>query len=141
MSTILLVDDDTETLEIYSQLLEWMGHRVLCAHDGEEALEWVWRQRPDLVVTDWMMPRMNGVELCRALTGLEDFQGVPIIMHSSSGNPHVPELLAFVPKSGDLEHFEQVVTQGLQCASRHCSGHVAWCPSRCDSGWDATRCT
>jgi CheY-like chemotaxis protein len=118
MSTILLVDDETEILELYSELLELMGHSVLQAHDGEQALEMARQRCPDLVVTDWMMPRMNGVELCGALARAEGLQDLPIIMHSSSGDPHAPGVLAFLPKSGELEQFEAVVTWTLDNAPR-----------------------
>jgi len=118
MSTILLVDDEADVLDIYSELLELMGHHVLRANDGVQALEVARRQRPDLVVTDWMMPRMNGVELCGALVRVEELQGLPIIMHSSSGNPHAPGVQAFLPKSGELERFEEVVTRTLDTARR-----------------------
>jgi CheY-like chemotaxis protein len=117
MSTILLVDDEVEVLDVYSEILEMMGHDVIRAHDGAQALELARQRRPDLVVTDWMMPRMNGVELCGALTGAREFQGLPIIMQSASGNPHVAGVLAFLPKSGELEQFEKVVTRTLAAAA------------------------
>ncbi|WP_158623799.1 response regulator [Corallococcus llansteffanensis] len=118
MSTILLVDDEVEVLDLYSDLLESMGHDVLRASDGMQALEVVRRRHPDLVVTDRMMPRMNGVELCSALAQVRELRGLPIIMHSSSGNPHAPGVVAFLPKSGDLERFEEVVTRTLDTTRR-----------------------
>ncbi|RKH41289.1 response regulator [Corallococcus sicarius] len=113
MITILLVDDEVEVLDVYSDLLESMGHSVLRASDGLQALEVARRRHPDLVVTDWMMPRMNGVELCGELVREQELRDLPIIMHSSSGNPHAPGVVAFLPKSGDLERFEEVVTRTL----------------------------
>jgi len=113
MSTVLLVDDEAAILEVYSYVLERMGHRVLRARDGVQALELARSRRPDLVVTDWMMPRMNGVELCGALTRDEAFQGMPIIMHSASANPQAPGVVAFLPKSGELKPFEEAVTRAL----------------------------
>ncbi|WP_375760578.1 response regulator [Corallococcus exercitus] len=118
MSTILLVDDEVELLELYSDVLESMGHNVLRAGDGLEALEVARRRHPDLVVTDRMMPRMNGVELCGALVQEEALRGLLIIMHSSSGNPHAPGVVAFLDKSGDLDQFEKVVTRTLDTARR-----------------------
>ena len=52
MSTILLVDDEAEVLEVYSEVLELMGHNVVRASDGQQALELARQRRPDLVVTD-----------------------------------------------------------------------------------------
>jgi CheY-like chemotaxis protein len=118
MSTILLVDDELEVLNLYSEVLELMGHRILRAPDGEQALEMVRRWRPDLVVTDWMMPRMNGIELCHALVRAEELLGIPIIMHSGSGDPHAPGVRAFIPKGSELERFEAVVTRTLEGAPR-----------------------
>ncbi|MBN8227562.1 response regulator [Corallococcus macrosporus] len=118
MSTILLVDDDTEILEILSEVLGLLGHRTLLAQDGEQALALALRERPDLVVTDCMMPRMTGVELCTALAQVKEFQGLPIIMHSASQNPHAPGVLTFLLKSGDLTRFVEVVTRTLEEARR-----------------------
>ena len=118
MSKILLVDDDPELLELYSDVLELMGHTVLRAHDGREALVLARRGSPDLVVTDWMMPEMNGVELCEALARAEELQHIPVIMQSASGNPHSPHVRVFLPKGSNLEWFEEVVTRELTNASR-----------------------
>ena len=118
MSTILLVDDEAAILEVYSYVLELMGHRVLRARDGAQALELARSRRPDLVVTDWMMPRMNGVELCSALHQDEALRGLPIIMHSASVDPQAPGVIAFLPKSGELKPFEQAVTQALAASGQ-----------------------
>lgn len=100
-------------LELYSDVLEMMGHQVLVAHDGQEALDLLWRRRPDLVVTDWMMPRVDGVELCRAVSVSEQLRCIPILLHSSSGNPHAPGAWAFLPKPCELGGFEAVVARLL----------------------------
>jgi CheY-like chemotaxis protein len=113
MSTILLVDDEPEMLELFSEILEMMDCSVIQAHDGQEALAMARAQPPDLVVTDWMMPRMTGLELCHRLRHDESLRDVPIIMHSSSGDPHDPDLHAFVPKDCSLEEFEDVVYRFL----------------------------
>lgn len=121
MSTILLVDDEPELLELYSEVLEAMGHDILFAHDGEQALGMARRRHPDLVVTDWMMPRMDGVELCRALSQAEELRDIPVVMHSGSGNPHAPGVRVFLPKGGDLAGFEEAVSRVLRKGSRLCS--------------------
>ncbi len=113
MSTILLVDDETELLELYAEVLELMDHRVLRAHDGREALEIAHERRPDLVVTDWQMPRMSGFELCQRLLQDEELHDVPIIMHSSSADPHAPGVRAFLSKCSELYEFEAVVNRTL----------------------------
>jgi CheY-like chemotaxis protein len=112
MSTILLVDDEQDVLDLFTQVLELMDHRVLGARDGREALSIARELRPDLVVTDWNMPRMTGLELCHELHADERLSGIPIILHSTAGNPHVPGV-QFVPKSCALEEFEALVTRLL----------------------------
>jgi CheY-like chemotaxis protein len=113
MSTILLVDDEPELLDLYTELLELMDHRVLRAHDGREALEIAQTRRPDLVVTDWQMPRMSGFELCQRLAQDEELHDVPVIMHSASSDPHAPGVRAFLSKCSELHEFEEVVNQTL----------------------------
>lgn len=115
MSTILLVDDELEMLDLFTEVLEQMNHHVLGARDGLEALHLARRAAPDLVVTDWNMPRMNGLELCHELHEDERLRDIPIILHSSAGNPHAPGV-QFVPKSCTLEEFEALVSKLLASA-------------------------
>lgn len=63
MSTVLVVDDEAEMVELVSMVLEDGEVDVLTANDGEQALEIVREEHPDLVLTDVMMPRMGGLEL------------------------------------------------------------------------------
>lgn len=64
---ILVAEDDRVSRLIVSRMLEKLGHEVVGASDGEEAWA-VWqRERLTLVVSDWMMPRMSGVDLCRRM--------------------------------------------------------------------------
>jgi CheY-like chemotaxis protein len=112
MSTILLVDDEQEILDLFTEVLELMDHRVLGARDGHEALSIAREASPDLVVTDWNMPRMTGLELCHELHADEQLRDIPIILHSSAGNPHAPGV-QFVPKSCALEEFEALVSRLL----------------------------
>ncbi len=113
MSTILLVDDEPELLDLYTEVLELMDHRVLRAHDGREALEIAHERRPDLVVTDWQMPRMSGMELCQHLGQDDELHDVPIIMHSAATDPHAPGVKAFISKCAELSEFEEVVNRAL----------------------------
>lgn len=113
MSTILLVDDEPDLLDLYAEVLELMDHRVLRAHDGREALDIAHERHPDLVVTDWQMPRMSGLELCQRLVQDEELHDIPIIMHSSSKDPHAPGVRAFLSKCSELAEFEEVVNRTL----------------------------
>lgn len=71
--TILLVDDEYDLRTLFSAALRLDGHSVVCARNGEEGLEMARHYRPDLVMTDLVMPRMNGWRLIKALrdTGIE----------------------------------------------------------------------
>ncbi len=117
MSTILLVDDEHDMLELFTEVLEQMGHRVLGARDGLEALRLAREARPDMVVTDWMMPRMNGVELCQRMHEDARLRDIPTLLHSSDSNPHAPGV-RFISKSCTLEEFEGLVRRLLASTRR-----------------------
>jgi len=82
---VLLVEDDRDTREMYSEYLSYSGMRVAEAPSAYRALERVREQRPDVVVTDLMMPGMDGLELSRRLRAEPPTRDVPII--AVSGNP------------------------------------------------------
>ena len=81
---VLLVEDDRDTREMYSEFLTHSGLRVAEAPSGRRALERVREQRPDVVVTDIAMPGMDGLELSRKLRSEAPTRDVPII--AVSGN-------------------------------------------------------
>ena len=79
--TILIVDDEPDNVDLVDQHLRRIGYITQLAYSGEEALELFERQRPDCVLLDVMMPRMNGFEVCqriKAATGASDY--VPVMM-------------------------------------------------------------
>ena len=82
---VLLVEDDTDTREMYSEYLSYSGMRVAAAPTGLRALQHVREQTPDVVVTDIWMPGMDGLELSRRLRAEEPTRDVPII--AVSGDP------------------------------------------------------
>ena len=67
MTTILVVDDDRKITDMLRRTLIYEGYRVVTAADGEEALVKAQSERPDLVVLDWLMPRLNGLETAKLL--------------------------------------------------------------------------
>jgi two-component system, sensor histidine kinase and response regulator len=81
--TVLMVDDEASYLEVLSDVLQMAGYRCLRAHDGREGLQLARERRPDLILTDHMMPRMTGVELLRALRDDEALAQVPTILLSA----------------------------------------------------------
>jgi len=64
---ILVVEDDPNFAKITRKRLEMNGFKVLCAEDGQQGLELCLEHQPDIVLSDWMMPKMDGVELCQAI--------------------------------------------------------------------------
>jgi twitching motility two-component system response regulator PilH len=83
MSTVLVVEDSLTQREFISILLQGSGLSVIFARDGVEALEQVQASRPDLVVLDIVMPRMNGYEVCRQLKRNMRTRKLGVIMCSS----------------------------------------------------------
>ncbi|NQE36987.1 DNA-binding response regulator MtrA [Microcoleus sp. IPMA8] len=83
MSTVMVVDDSVTLREMIADLLKGRGLNVTVASDGVEALEQIKANRPDLVVLDIVMPRMNGYEVCRRLKSDPKTQNLPVVMCSS----------------------------------------------------------
>lgn len=80
---ILVVDDDARILKIVKHCLEKEAFQVVTAVDGESALTMVKQEQPSLVVLDLMLPKLNGYDVCRALT---DQYSIPIIILSAKGD-------------------------------------------------------
>lgn len=90
MHTLLVVDDDPTILETLKTLLELESFRVLTAADGERGLRVAQEQRPDLILSDMMMPRMDGLEMIARLRDAVGTEAVPIILISSATPPDYP---------------------------------------------------
>jgi CheY-like chemotaxis protein len=76
---VLLVDDEPSILEIFSQYLELSGYQVITGVDGEEALEKTRREKPDIIVLDIRMPKMDGWEVCERIKKDPSVCGIPVI--------------------------------------------------------------
>jgi len=79
MPTVLVVDDNADTRVVVRWMLERWGCHVLEAADGREALEAVVESRPDLVLMDLSMPRVDGYDAVRSIRAREEFASLPII--------------------------------------------------------------
>ncbi len=77
---ILLVEDDANLVELIRYNLDKEGFDVVSTPDGEEALVLAEEERPDLVVLDWMIANLSGIEVCRRLRRAPETSGLPIIM-------------------------------------------------------------
>ncbi len=82
---ILVVEDDPALAELLGYNLEAAGYSVRHAATGEEAEQLLAEQRPDLVVLDWMLPSISGIELCRRLRARRETQGLPILLLTARG--------------------------------------------------------
>lgn len=83
MSTVLIVDDSVTLRQVVADLLKKSGLDVIEASDGIEAKEKIQSNRPDLVITDVVMPRMNGYEFCRWLKNHPTARQIPVVMCTS----------------------------------------------------------
>jgi two-component system alkaline phosphatase synthesis response regulator PhoP len=84
---ILVVDDEIYIVHILEFTLTMEGYEVLTAADGEEALRRLEQDRPDLVVLDIMMPKVDGYEVLRRIRADEEFHQLPVILLSAKGRP------------------------------------------------------
>ncbi len=81
--TVLVVEDEPAQREVLAYNLEAEGFRVSKAANGDEALLLVDEDSPDIIVLDWMMPHLSGIEVCRRLKTRPDTRSIPIIMLSA----------------------------------------------------------
>lgn len=82
---VLIVDDEPNIVTALEYLLGKNGYDVAVAENGEEALAAVGRSKPDLVLLDIMMPRLNGYEVCRRLRERPEWAGIKIVILSAKG--------------------------------------------------------
>ena len=80
MTKILLVEDDSNLREIYGARLEAEGYKIVAAIDGEEALAIAAKEKPDLIISDVMMPKISGFDMLDILRSTPDTKDVKIIM-------------------------------------------------------------
>lgn len=90
--TVLVVDDHLSTLNLYGLVLEMMGCAVLTSASAPEALRLASETPPDVVVTDFAMPGMDGIQLCEALKARPATESVPVVMVSGQIQPGVASL-------------------------------------------------
>lgn len=84
--TVLLVEDNEELLSVLEQLFAPF-YKVICAHNGKEGLNLVYKEKPDLVISDIMMPEMTGTEMCLQIKNNIDFCHIPIILLTALNSP------------------------------------------------------
>ena len=79
MKTILVVDDLQSQLDLMAKYLSSAGYKTILANNGEEAIALTESNKPDAIVTDWMMPKMGGLDICRKLKKNPETENIPIV--------------------------------------------------------------
>jgi CheY-like chemotaxis protein len=109
VKTILLVDDESNMRFLLRMILESEGYEVVGAEHGAAALETMRKSRPDLVLTDVMMPVMSGRELVERLRADPETAEIPIVVVTATHEPVMPGADAVIPKPFDEEDLLAVV--------------------------------
>jgi two-component system alkaline phosphatase synthesis response regulator PhoP len=91
---ILVVDDEIYIVHILDFSLGMEGYEVITALDGEQALEKLKTEKPDLIVLDIMMPKLDGYEVCKAIKSSPETRHIPVILLSAKGR-NVDQKLGF----------------------------------------------
>ena len=121
--TILVADDESHILHVVSLKLRNAGFRVVTARDGQEAFEMAQAEHPDLLITDYHMPQLSGLELCRKLKQDPATQNIPAIMLTARGyhlEPHDTEqsgILRMLSKPFSPRHLLATVNEVLANAA------------------------
>lgn len=117
MTKILVVDDDA-IIRSFLEIILKTNHTIIQASNGQEGLETFIQQHPDLIIADWQMPVMNGLDMVKAIRALD--KNVLIIGHSSFPRPHDQERFlaagadACCPKPIEIPEIQKVIDQLLK---------------------------
>jgi DNA-binding response OmpR family regulator len=99
VGVILAADDDDDILELVCLTLEQVGHTMLRASNGDEALTLAREQKPDVCVLDVVMPVKTGIEVVEALRASEDTEAIPILLLTATVNER--DLIPGIEKDSD----------------------------------------
>src|SRR5947209_8577867 len=116
MARVLIVDDEEPILSIVAEVVEEMGHQVLCAMNGREALALIRNTPPDLILSDVMMPFVDGFELCRTVKSDASTRHISVVLMSAVTADRGESVGAdgFIHKPFSLDDIEGAVNDGLQ---------------------------
>lgn len=120
MAVILVVDDEQPVVDLLTDILEDQGHTVRSAYHGRAALSLARETPPDLVISDVMMPFMDGPELCRRIRAEVETRHVPVILMSAAQSPDLHECGAndFVGKPFAIERIDDLVARYVGVPNR-----------------------
>lgn len=85
MSTALVIDDSNTDRQLVAKVLQVNGLNVIFAHSGEEALDALEKQKPDIIILDVVLPGRSGFEICRELKSGDKTKNIPVILCSTKG--------------------------------------------------------
>ena len=116
--TILVIDDELEILETVAELLAMDGHRVLSASGGEDGLTQARAERPDLILVDYYMPRMDGLAVVKRLKADAATRRIPVVALTGGTAEHANELsragcIGFIPKPFEPPKLLRLVAEFL----------------------------
>src|SRR5687768_17565128 len=83
---VLVIDDSPTILKVVQLVLTKAGFAVAVAPDGEAGLGMARERKPDMILLDFVMPKMNGYQVCRALAGEERLKDIPVVLMSAKGD-------------------------------------------------------
>jgi PAS domain S-box-containing protein len=126
VALILIVDDDLHTRALYVSLLTPYGHQVIEAVDGKQGLAQACQRKPDLIISDVLMPTMNGYEFVNSLRNSPGLETIPVIFHSAGFLDHETRSLGatcgvkfLIPKPCEPEKTLAIVHQALGIDAGH----------------------
>jgi len=89
MARIMLVEDDTILVEMYAAKFELEGHETIVATNGEECLKLLQTVKPDIILLDILMPKMNGFHVLKEIKKQPDLRSIPVILLTNLGEAEV----------------------------------------------------
>lgn len=117
MKTILVVDDEFSIVDAVCEILAWEGYKAVGAENGVAGLAALGREKPDLVLLDFMMPLMDGVQMLRAMRQHPEYRTIPVVMVTAApqGLPRGEKLWdALLPKPFEIEQLLKTVREQLR---------------------------
>src|SRR5689334_19561092 len=121
MPEILIVEDELSIATLLRDILEDEGYVVVLARNGQEALELLRATRPALVLTDVMMPILDGFALCRAIQADPNYQAIPVIMMSAIVDSSTAEgcnASGFLKKPFNVQNIVDTITNVIGLADQ-----------------------
>ncbi|MCO8271150.1 response regulator [Actinoplanes sp. TRM 88003] len=134
MPSVLIAEDDEDIALILSRLLKRAGYTVTHAPDGQRAFEMAVADRPDVVLTDLGMPRMDGLELTRSIRAHPELRDTPIVMlsghlHPGDSGPIAAGVCVVLLKPCPNDRLREVVTELTELGAHGHSGADSGCPA------------